>query len=68
MDYFNQLLESYSKLKNRTFKLEYICEEVTGASEEAKELGLVFNPGRIGDYQGYYYNPKKPEDLSSLRT
>ena len=27
MDYFNQLLESYNRLKKRTFKLEYICEQ-----------------------------------------
>ena len=27
MDYFSELLESYNKLKKRTFKLTYICEQ-----------------------------------------
>ena len=67
MNYFNQLLESYNRLKKRTFKLEYICEEVTGASEEAKKLGLVFNPGKIGTgdnaHQGYYVNPKDRKQI-----
>ena len=34
MDYFKELLDSYSKLKKRTFKLEYLNEQ------EKKEGGL----------------------------
>ena len=54
MNYFTQLLESYTKLKKRTFKLEYITEEQTGAAAEASQKGLQFNPGRLGPHQGYY--------------
>ena len=34
MDYFSELLESYSKLKKRTFKLTYICEQEGGSEGE----------------------------------
>ena len=39
MDYFSELLESYSKLKKRTFKLTYINEQ-EGAlvNQEAEKL------------------------------
>jgi len=36
MDYFNELLESYNKLKKRTFKLEYISEAEAKAKPKAK--------------------------------
>lgn len=39
MDYFNELLESYSQLKKRTFKLKYISEqesEIQGGGLDAK--------------------------------
>jgi len=41
MDYFTQLLESYKKLKKRTFKLSYLTEqEQTGAAAEASKRGI----------------------------
>ena len=52
MDYFNELLDSYNRLKKRTFKLRYIQEET---AEQLNKKGLSFNPGKIGDYQGYYH-------------
>jgi hypothetical protein len=53
MDYFNELLDSYSRLKKRTFKLRYIQEET--AEELNKRADLKHNPGKIGKYQGYYH-------------
>ena len=38
MDYFNELLESYNKLKKRTFKLEYISEADAKAKPKAKKV------------------------------
>lgn len=39
MDYFSELLESYSKLKKRTFKLTYINEQEGGlVNQEAEKL------------------------------
>ena len=35
MDYFSELIESYNKLKKRTFKLVYLTEEDAGAAEAA---------------------------------
>lgn len=52
MDYFNELLDSYNRLKKRTFKLRYIQEET---AEELNKRGLKYNPGKIGKYQGYYH-------------
>ena len=37
MDYFTELLESYNKLKKRTFKLEYISEADAKAKPKAKK-------------------------------
>lgn len=56
MDYFNELLDSYNRLKKRTFKLRYIQEET---SEELTQRGFKYNPGKIGPngkYQGYFYS------------
>ena len=60
MDYFTQLLESYKKLKKRTFKLSYLTEqEQTGAAAEASKKGYSFNPGQVGPHQGYYVDAQK---------
>ena len=56
MDYFNELLYSYNRLKKRTFKLRYIQEET---AEELKKRGFQFNPGSAGaggKYRGFYYS------------
>jgi len=47
MDYFSELLESYSKLKKRTFKLTYICEQEGGGSEG--ELTQILSQAPVGD-------------------
>ena len=39
MDYFSELLESYGKLKKRTFKLTYLNEQEDSlVNKEAEEL------------------------------
>ena len=38
MDYFSELLDSYDKLKKRTFKLRYISEAEEDATEEKDEI------------------------------
>jgi hypothetical protein len=56
MDYFNELLDSYNRLKKRTFKLRYIQEET---AEELQSRGFQFNPGSAGKggkYKGFYYS------------
>ena len=56
MDYFNELLDSYNRLKKRTFKLRYIQEET---AEELQSRGFDFNPGSIGKggkYKGFFYS------------
>jgi hypothetical protein len=53
MDYFSELLESYSKLKKRTYKITYINENVTDRSDvnpetlkraEEQAQSLISNP------------------------
>ena len=41
MDYFSELLESYNKLKKRTFKLTYITEAEDEATAEGKATAVV---------------------------
>ena len=38
MDYFSELLESYSKLKKRTYKITYINEDITDRSDVDPEV------------------------------
>ena len=38
MDYFTELLDSYKKLKKRTFKLQYMVEQANPAVDKANEL------------------------------
>ena len=55
MDYFNELLESYSLLKKRTFKLRYLTEqeeEQVSAQALAAARSLVSNPEGIGTGAG----------------
>ena len=42
MDYFSELLESYSKLKKRTFKLTYINEAGQGREQF---IGAILQAG-----------------------
>jgi hypothetical protein len=49
MDYFSELLESYSKLKKRTFKLTYISEQEEG--EAFSTLQQILGQAPEGDYQ-----------------
>jgi hypothetical protein len=51
MDYFNELLESYSLLKKRTFKLRFLTEqeeEQVNAQALAAARSLVSNPEGVG--------------------
>jgi hypothetical protein len=48
MDYFSELLESYSKLKKRTFKLTYISEQEDSQAEG--ELIQILTQAPQGDY------------------
>ena len=49
MDYFSELLESYSKLKKRTYKLTYISEQEEG--EAFSTLQQILSQAPEGDYQ-----------------
>ena len=53
MDYFSELLESYSKLRKRTFKLTYIteAEEKTDVSKYVEELKAAFQKALNGEDQ-----------------
>jgi len=54
MNYFDELLESYNKLKKRTFKLVYLNEdeESAKANAEAKVRVLLSGPGSLSDTKG----------------
>ena len=41
MDYFSELLESYTKLKKRTFKLTYINEAEEKKEEPTTDAGKM---------------------------
>ena len=49
MDYFSELLESYNKLKKRTFKLTYIAEQEEG--QAFADLQKILLTAPEGDYQ-----------------
>ena len=53
MDYFSELLESYSKLRKRTFKLTYIteAEEKTDVSKYVEEVKAAFQKALNGEDQ-----------------
>jgi DNA-binding protein H-NS len=61
MDYFNELLESYSRLKKRTFKLRFLTEQEEGivnAQAIQAARNLVANPegtntGAMGDQKSH---------------
>ena len=59
MDYFSELLESYSKLKKRTFKLTYISEE-TSEEEYVQAAQVVkdFLTNNLADIQAANFSNK----------
>jgi len=54
MNYFDELLESYNKLKKRTFKLVYLNEDEESArlNAEAKVRELLSTQGSLSDSKG----------------
>ena len=73
MDYFNELLESYSLLKKRTFKLTYLTEqeeEQVNAQAVASAQSLVMNPEGVstdvGSDQGAFKSQKKKTDATEV--
>jgi len=52
MNYFSELLESYSKLKKRTYKITYISEDSQAAipSEQAAKAAVKAKAGKVPDY------------------
>ena len=59
MDYLSELLESYSKLKKRTFKLTYICEQDDPEAEGALTKILQNAPQTPG-YEQSIEDPNYP--------
>ena len=59
MDYLSELLESYSKLKKRTFKLTYICEQDDPKAESALIAILQKAPATPG-YEQSIEDPNYP--------
>ena len=49
MDYFSELLESYSKLKKRTFKLTYISEEEGAQTSQGQALAQQYADDAIAN-------------------